>query len=86
MEEKAFHQSFPLAVSTALDRSGLKGGALDAPDAFHYSNVGEGRYLILTGGKPLQGRDGRPVFADIRNLIPSSIPGDSVTAGAAIVK
>lgn len=54
MTEEKFQQEFPKQVSKTIEENGLKGTALDSPSSFHYSNIGDGKYLINTSsGKPL---------------------------------
>lgn len=59
-----FEQRFPTALQSALKDSGLAGTSLDAPGAYEYSNVGDGKYLITNAGKALVGKNG-PVIVNV---------------------
>jgi soluble lytic murein transglycosylase-like protein len=73
MPEDTFERTFPSALQTALRESGISGTSLDAPDAYEYANVGEGKYLVMNAGKALRGKNGA-VIVDIgptREELPS---------------
>lgn len=83
MSEDSFERAFPSALQNALKSSGLSGTSLDAPDAYDYANVGEGKYLVMNAGRALQGKNGA-VIVDIgptkeelpsfyRQLAPSAV-------------
>lgn len=65
MAKSQFQTQFPWALDAALQKGGIKGTKLDAPDAYQYANVGDGKYLVMTGNKALVGRDGRSVIVDM---------------------
>lgn len=74
-----FNAAFPHAVSSAIVSAGLKGTALDKADAYHFVNMGGGRYMGMNGGKPIIGPKGA-VVVDLSHLAPhaghlAAVPG-----------
>lgn len=65
MAKSQFQTQFPWALDAALQKGGIKGTKLDAPDAYQYANVGDGKYLVMTGNKALVGANGRSVIVDM---------------------
>ena len=65
MAKSQFQTQFPWALDAALQKGGIKGTKLDAPNAYQYSNVGDGKYLVMTGNKALVGASGRSVIVDM---------------------
>lgn len=65
MAKSQFQTQFPWALDAALQKGGIKGTKLDAPDAYQYANVGDGKYLVMTGNKALVGTNGRSVIVDM---------------------
>lgn len=79
MAKSQFQTQFPWALDAALQKGGIKGTKLDAPDAYQYSNVGDGKYLVMTGNKALVGANGRSVIVDM------SRPQEGAGAGRGLV-
>lgn len=79
MAKSQFQTQFPWALDAALQKSGIKGTKLDAPDAYQYANVGDGKYLVMTGNKALVGSNGRSVIVDM------STPPGGAGAGRGLV-
>lgn len=79
MAKSQFQTQFPWALDAALQKSGIKGTKLDAPDAYQYVNVGDGKYLVMTGNKALVGSNGRSVIVDM------STPPGGAGAGRGLV-
>lgn len=79
MAKSQFQTQFPWALDAALQKSGIKGTKLDAPDAYQYANVGDGKYLVMTGNKALVGSNGRSVIVDM------SRPPEGAGAGRGLV-
>lgn len=65
MAKSQFQTQFPWALDAALQKGGIKETKLDAPDAYQYANVGDGKYLVMTGNKALVGTNGRSVIVDM---------------------
>lgn len=79
MAKSQLQTQFPWALDAALQKSGIKGTKLDAPDAYQYANVGDGKYLVMTGNKALVGSNGRSVIVDM------STPSGGAGAGRGLV-
>lgn len=79
MAKSQFQTQFPWALDAALQKGGIKGTKLDAPDAYQYANVGDGKYLVMTGNKALVGANGRSVIVDM------SRPPEGAGAGRGLV-
>lgn len=79
MVKSQFQTQFPWALDAALQKGGIKGTKLDAPDAYQYANVGDGKYLVMTGNKALVGANGRSVIVDM------SRPPEGAGAGRGLV-
>lgn len=79
MAKSQFQTQFPWALDAALQKGGIKGTKLDAPDAYQYANVGDGKYLVMTGNKALVGTNGRSVIVDM------STPPGAAGAGRGLV-
>lgn len=69
--QQQFNAAFPHAVSAAIVAAGLKGSSLDKADAYHFVNMGGGRYMGMNGGKPIVGPKGA-VVVDLSKLAPSA--------------
>lgn len=79
MAKSQFQTQFPWALDAALQKGGIKGTKLDAPDAYQYANVGDGKYLVMTGNKALVGANGRSIIVDM------SRPPEGAGAGRGLV-
>lgn len=62
--ESQFKQQFMVRAQDAINRAGLAGTSLDKLDAYHFTNLADGKYGFMNGGRMLTGRDGRTVVID----------------------
>ena len=61
MKQSEFKQQFSSALDVALVNNGIKGTSMDSPRSYTYQNVGDGKYLVLAGGKTLVGTNGSTI-------------------------
>ena len=71
MDRDKFADELPIRQKMAIDEAGLKGTPLDASDAYHLVNVGDGKYGMTWKGEFLKGTNGRNVIIDYAKPIPS---------------